>query len=60
MATTDPAAMRLIIASIQDYDAATLLRDLAGHGWGATQIATTAGTSTMRRRASSQVRRCSD
>jgi uncharacterized protein YaaQ len=38
----DPgAAMRLIVASIQDYDAPALLRDLAGHGWGATQIAST-------------------
>ena len=33
--------MRLIVASVQDYDAPALLRDLTGHGWRATQIAST-------------------
>jgi uncharacterized protein YaaQ len=33
--------MRLIVASIHDYDAAALLRDLTEHGWRATQIAST-------------------
>jgi uncharacterized protein YaaQ len=33
--------MRLIVASIQDYDAAALLRDLTERGWRATQVAST-------------------
>jgi uncharacterized protein YaaQ len=41
--TATGTAMRLVIASIQDYDAAALLRDLSARGWGATQIASTGG-----------------
>jgi uncharacterized protein YaaQ len=33
--------MRLVIASIQEYDSAALLADLTAHGWRATQIAST-------------------
>ena len=44
--------MRLVVATMQDYDAPGLLRDLARRGWGATQIASTgkalrAGTTTL-------------
>jgi uncharacterized protein YaaQ len=35
--------MRLIVAAIQDYDAAELLRHLTERGWGATQVASTGG-----------------
>ena len=35
--------MRLIIATMQDYDAPGLLGELARRGWGATQIASTGG-----------------
>jgi uncharacterized protein YaaQ len=35
--------MRLIVATIQDYDAPGLLAELTTHGWGATQIASTGG-----------------
>ena len=44
MSTTPaPAAMKLIVATIEDYDAPALLRALAERGWGATQIAATGG-----------------
>lgn len=39
--TATGTAMRLIIAAVQDYDAAALLRGLTARGWGATQIAST-------------------
>jgi uncharacterized protein YaaQ len=40
---TPPPAMKLILATIEDYDAPALLRALAERGWGATQIAATGG-----------------
>lgn len=45
MAATPPAtpAMRLIVATIEDYDAPGLMRDLTRRGWRATQIAHTGG-----------------